>query len=85
MFVQTSLNHIVEYSNYDLYNIITPIKPEVLKQLLEESSYDPVKSAYLIDGFTNSFNLHYQGPKFRQDCSENISLRTGNKLEIWEK
>ena len=44
-----------------------------------------MKSAYLIDGFTNGFDLHYQGPKIRQDSSENIPLNIGSKLEIWEK
>ena len=85
MFVQFSLNHIAEFSNYDLDNVITPIKPAVLERLLKESSYDPVKSAYLVEGFTNGFDLHYQGPEFRQDRSENIPLRIGSKLEIWEK
>ena len=53
---------VAEYSNYDLDNIITPVKPKMLQQLLLESGYDENKTKYLVDGFTKGFSLNYQGP-----------------------
>ena len=69
----------------DLQNIVTPVKPEVLQQLLIESNYDRKKTQYLVDGFTNGFDLHYSGPVNRTDMAQNIPLRVGSKFELWEK
>ena len=40
-----------------------------------------------MDGFTNGFDLMYQGPYDRQDRSKNIPLKPhiGNATDLWEK
>ena len=51
-----------EFCNYDLENLVTPIRHEVLGKLLQESGYDPNETQFLIDGFRNGFDLCYFGP-----------------------
>ena len=75
-----------EASNFDLDNIITPVDPRKLNQLLTEAGYDKDKTKYLVDGFSNGFSLNYQGPL--QECKRtapNLKLRVGNKYELWNK
>ena len=38
-----------------------------------------------MNGFQNGFDLHYDGPMKRQDTSNNIPLRIGNRFELWAK
>ena len=56
-----------------------------LARLLNESNYNKQKTKYLIDGFTNGFDLCYSWPVNRSDRSRNIPLRVGDKFELWEK
>ena len=77
-----------EVSNFeclDWKEIRTPIKVDKLKQLLIESNYDKRKSQFLVDGFTNGFDLGYRGPIDRTDESDNIPLRIGSETELWNK
>ena len=73
-----------EHTNRDLNNIVTPVNVGNLGRLLKESNYNKQKTEYLIDGFTNRFDLYYRGPVNRRDHSRNIPLRVGNKFELWE-
>ena len=50
-----------EAKNLDLQNIITPVNPETLDELLKETNYDQGKREFLIQGFTHGFKLQYQG------------------------
>ena len=38
-----------------------------------------------MDGFTNGFDIGYEGPVIRQDKVDNIPLRIGNKIILWNK
>ena len=77
---------IVEFhENYNLTDIVTPIKVDRLESLLKESLYNAEKIEYLCDGFRNGFHLGYNGPERRQDRSENIPLNVGTKTELWNK
>ena len=38
-----------------------------------------------MDGFTNGFDLHYEGPENRKDTSSNIPITVGSKAEMWNK
>ena len=49
------------FENFDIKNIITPIKAEVLEHLLSDAGYDTQKSRFLVNGFKNGFPLHYEG------------------------
>ena len=59
----------------------------VLHKLLVESNYDPEETRFLVEGFTNGFNLGYQGPWIRKDESRNIPFQVGvgSKEVMWEK
>ena len=54
-------------------------------KLLEEVNYDPVETEFLIDGFTNGFDIGYRGEETRQSTSRNILFSVGNKYILWEK
>ena len=73
------------YENFDLENIITPVKPEVLEYYLKRTSYDQKETQFLIDGFTNGFDLGYRGPRQIRQDSRNLRFTIGDKLELWNK
>ena len=71
--------------NSDLDNIITPINVKVLDHYLKLSGYCRKESQFLVDGFANGFDMHYEGPIDRQDTARNLPLKVGSIDEIWEK
>ena len=73
------------YICHNLSDIVTSIRAQVLKQMLIDSNYDPAKTRKLIEGFTNGFDLGYQGPLQRQDTSANLPFRVGTLVEMWNK
>ena len=75
------------FNNPDLNSIVTPIKVDVLHRFLRDSNYDEQKTKFLIDGFTNGFDLGYRGPTNRRDLSDNIPIKEhiGSKLDMWNK
>ena len=68
-----------------MQNIVTPVKVKELERLLIDTGYDVNKRQYLIDGFTQGFDLEYGGSRERQDRSNNIPFTIGNKFELWSK
>ena len=83
------ISHVVEplyFKNFDLQNMITPVKPAMLQKLLNETSYNPVKTKYLVDGFTEGFEIGYEGPTDIQMVSENLELNgLGDRVTLWNK
>ena len=73
------------FTNYDLENIVTPLKVENFAKLLRDSNYDRDESQFLIEGFTNGFDIGYSGPKVRQSRANNIPLMVGTKEDLWNK
>ena len=73
------------FENFDLDNIVTPIKSDVLGRLLKQTNYDKNKTKYLIEGFNKGFRIGYDGPTDRQDQSHNIPIMIGSKTEMWNK
>ena len=73
------------FENFDITNIITPIKAGVLNKLLKETGYDHKKRDYLVKGFTQGFDIGYRGPLERCDTSRNIPITVGSKVEMWNK
>ena len=65
--------------------MMTPLNVECFRQLLRDSDYDPVKSEFLLHGFSQGFDISYQGTKTRQSRSKNIPLTVGTKTELWNK
>ena len=71
--------------NFDLENIVTPVKVHELVHLLESYGYDSQETQYLKDGFTHGFDVGYNGPMERQSQSHNLPLRVGSLTELWNK
>ena len=57
----------------------------VLERMLKESHYDKKETDFLVKGFTEGFNIEYQGIENRQDVSRNIPFTVGDKFELWMK
>ena len=73
------------FHNYDLENIITPVKGHILTEKLKQAGYDEQEIDFLEDGFTNGFDIGYEGPTNRTSTSANIPLKVGNKTILWNK
>ena len=75
------------HHNLDLTSIITPVKVKVLEDLLLESQYDKNEIDFLIDGFTNGFDISYEGPVHRRDTASNLPFQVGvgDKYDLWNK
>ena len=77
----------LEFSNYDLQNVITPVQIDRMQQLLHESKYDKDETKFIINGLRKGFEIGYRGPRNRRDTARNIPFKegVGNKEELWEK
>ena len=74
------------FENFDIDNITTPVKPEILGQLLNEVGYDVNKTKYLVDGFTNGFSLNYCGPRVNiKKTARNLPFTVGDEIDLWNK
>ena len=62
------------YENFDVSNITTPVNAVKLHQLLTDTSYDPVKTRFLVKGFTEGFDLGYRGPQMSERSQNTILL-----------
>ena len=73
------------YENFNLINIVTPVKAECFIKLLKKADYNPQEIQYLQEGFTEGFG--YTGPQARQSRSDNIPLKPGigDKTVLWNK
>lgn len=61
------------------------MRVEKLESLLNETNYRADDTKFLVDGFTNGFNLGYQGPLNRRTFAKNHKLRAGNQVVLWNK
>ena len=75
----------VFHENFNLDDIVTPVKVDELVRLLKLSSYNEKEIEFLRMGFTTGFDIGYEGPINRQSVSENIPLKIGSKEELWNK
>ena len=77
---------ILYFTNYNLSEIVTPVKADRLRSLLEDVGYDMEKTQYLFNEFTEGFSLCYQGPlSTGKRLAPNLKLRVGSKVELWNK
>ena len=57
-----------------------------LQQLLQQSSYDTKETEFLVNGFTNGFEIGYQGPENIKIKSPNLKFReVGDPITLWNK
>ena len=73
------------YHNWDLDNIVTPIKANVLDGLLRHYGYEEEKTKFLVEGFKEGFSIGYSGKEDVQLTAPNLKLRVGSELELWNK
>ena len=73
------------YENIDLENIITPVDADKLEILLNESGFNADKTEYLVKGFKEGFELHYEGNLKGKVTSQNLKFRIGTKTQLWNK
>ena len=73
------------YENYDLENLVTPVKAERLEFLLRQAGYDSEKSEFLVQGFKNGFSLEYEGDRTETTTAPNLRFLFGNKLGSLEQ
>ena len=55
------VQEVLDCTNFDLDNIVTPVQAEKLDKLLIEAHYDSIKRKFLVNGFKNGFSLQYEG------------------------
>ena len=72
-------------SNYDLENVVTPVDVDRFEYLLKQTDYDKSETEYLVNGFRNGFSLEYYGKRNVVRTAENLKLRVGNPIELWNK
>ena len=53
--------------------------------MLKQTEYDPEESEFLIQGFSQGFDIGYKGPKIRKSRSRNIPFTVGTKQDLWSK
>ena len=65
--------------------MVTPVRVEVLRELLTQTNYNPAETRFLVNGFSRGFSIGYRGPLNHQDTSNNLPFTVGNKFELWDK
>ena len=83
--VNDSLREVLLFENYDLTNVVTPVKSDILEQLLIDTGYDRTKSNFVVNGFRRGFPLGYQGSRDIQLTAPNLKLHVGDEIELWNK
>lgn len=63
----------------------TPINVPELRRLLDLTSYPADKVDYLIQGFTKGFEIGFYGPRDLVRETPNMKIRTGTKVDLWNK
>ena len=76
---------IPNYSNTKIDDIMTPVDVKAYATLLWQTNYDPEETKFLVEGFSRSFPIGYQGPVKRKSNSNNIPFTVGDKFEMWRK
>ena len=61
MYIHIFTEEVLYYENFDLESVVSPVDYRALERLLIESQYDPVETAFLVDGFKNGFDIGYRG------------------------
>ena len=71
--------------NLDLETIVTPVNIANLKELFDQSGYDKGKADFLIQGFSQGFDIGYAGPREVKQTSPNLKITVGSEEELWNK
>ena len=66
-------------------DIVTPINPDRLEELLRATNYNRAKAQFVLGGLRHGFDIGYRGPQIRKDTAANIPIRVGSPLDMWNK
>ena len=80
-----NLDELEYFINRDLETIVTPLNIKRFEQLLKQTEYNVEETKFLVDGFTQGFDIGYRGAQKRQSHSQNIPFTVGNEIELWNK
>ena len=84
--ISAKTEEVLYYENFDLENIVTPVKGDVFCQLLREANYDSRETEFLHNGFTKGFNLEYQGDTEVKVTANNLRFdEVGTEAMLWNK
>ena len=75
----------MQFVNYDLNNIVTPLNVDKYHELLKEAGYNEQKTLFLVQGFKHGFDLGYRGSSEVQNAAPNLKFVIGNEVELWNK
>ena len=76
---------VLRFENKDLTKIFTPIQPDKLRSLLEETGYNNEEIKFLHKGFSEGFDIGYRGPKCVKYTAPNLKFTIGDETELWNK
>ena len=78
---------VLYYENFNLTDVVTPVKPDILEKLLQEAEYNTELTEFIVGGFRHGFPLGYVNTKKVQIMSQNLKfqLGVGDEIELWNK
>ena len=76
---------VLYFTNFDMLNTVSPVRVDILQEMLTEAEYDKIKAAKLISGFKHGFSLGYEGPANVQLTSPNLKVNVGDEVDLWNK
>lgn len=65
--------------------MVTPVDVNKYELLLKKYNYDREKADYLINGFRHGFDIHCTAPLNSKRYSNNLKLRVGTNVDLWNK
>ena len=57
----------------------------VLRSLIHQSNYNRNEAEFVLNGFTEGFDIGYKGTTLRSDTANNIPFTVGDKYDLWSK
>ena len=85
MFITENEPEILQFSNFDLESVVTPVDIEVYDNLLQEVNYNKEKAQFLVELFRSGFLLEYHGRQEVQLTSQNLPFHIGDEIVLWNK
>ena len=73
------------FENYNLKDIVTPVNPDKLNELLIEAKFNKRRRLKIVKGFREGFSLGYEGNKEVEKTAPNLPFRIGSPMEMWNK
>ena len=84
--IAVTQDDVLQFENFDLQNIKTPVDVNILEHMLQESHYDEIETNFLVDGFRNGFSIGYARPENVKITAPNLKFReVGNPVTLWNK